>query len=281
MDLRNLGLPCNNRCVFCAQRGLDEASDSLQTQLEPGLTAFIGGDPTVDGSLEDRVRAARDAGAERVLVQTNGRRLAYSAYLEQLVDAGVTHFDISLHGPEPRIHDYHTQSEGSFKQTVRGILNVSKQPVALSVTTVVTRSNFRHLDGIARLLRKLQVKAWLLSAARPLGAALTDSSAVPPRLGMLPRYLKPAIRDAHGIEMTFSGIPACVVPSPRAARFLNDDGRGLSRAEPCVHCSLQDNCTGPALGYPPRSAAEDLTPFETPIELRGPSAVYAGLGVTE
>ncbi len=281
MDLRNLGLPCNNHCVFCAQRGLDEAEESLETQGQPGVVAFVGGEPTVDPELETNVRGARDRGATKVLVQTNGRRLAYAAYLDGLIEAGVTHFEVSLHGPDPKIHDYHTSSEGSFKQTVRGILNLAKRDIELSVTTVVTRSNFRHLDALARLLRKLKVKAWLLTAARPIGAAEFDASSVPPRLGMLPRYLKPAIRDAHGIEMTFSGIPACVVPSPRSVRFLNDDRRGLSRAEPCVNCSLQTECPGVATDYAARSAAEDLAPFGTVLETKPPTALFAGLGIIE
>lgn len=281
MELRNLGLSCNNRCVFCAQRGLEEASEQIEFLADPGLVAFVGGEPTVHPDLASKIRQARTDGADRVLVQTNGRRLAYATYLDELIEAGATHVEVSLHGPNPKIHDYHTQIDGSFKQTVSGILNVSKRAVGLSITTVITRSNFRHLDATARLLRKLGVTSWLLSAARLFGAAELDSASVPPRLGMLPRYLAPAIRDAHGIEMTFSGIPACVVPSPRAVRFLSEDQRGLGRAEPCVNCSLQNECAGVALGYPARAAAEDLIPFESPLELRSPSAVFAGLGVIE
>ena len=270
-------LACNNRCIFCAQRGLD----GLEATPESGAdrrVAFQGGEPTVLDDLPARISAARDAGAEQVLVQTNGRRLAYSAYLQELVDAGLTHLDVSLHGPEPAIHDYHTQIEGSFKQTARGLLNAQKTSIEVAVTTVVTRSNFRHLGALGRLLRKLRVPAWKLSAARVLGAAADDRSAIPPRLGMLPDHLAAAVRASHGIELVFDGIPPCVVPSAAALRFELSDPRGFAHAGPCFECSLSDRCPGPAIGYDEVAAGTDLVAISAPFVVREPIAWFAGLG---
>lgn len=277
MDFRTVTLACNNRCVFCAQRGLSSASGSSPADGDAQVV-FAGGEPTVLDDLPERIAAAREGGADRVLLQTNGRRLAYAAYLAELVDAGLTHLDVSLHGPRAEIHDYHTQTEGSFKQTARGLLLAGRTSLELVVTTVVTRSNFRHLGATARVLRKLGVTSWLISAARTLGAAGDEVGSVPPRLGMLPDHLAAALRESSGIEVTFAGIPPCVVPSGRVARYLSGDGRGLSRTATCVDCALAMDCPGPAAGYDPIAAATDLSPFSSGFPLRSPSAWFAGLG---
>jgi pyruvate-formate lyase-activating enzyme len=278
MHSRTLTLACNNRCVFCAQRALDSAIHAA-----PGPTgerfAFQGGEPTVLPDLSSLIAAARASGAREVLVQTNGRRLAYATYLRELVEAGLTHLDVSLHGPEPAIHDYHTQIEGSFKQTVRGVLNTQSTDVQVAVTTVVTRSNFRHLGAMARLVRKLNVPAWHLAAARPLGAAADDRSAIPPRLGMLPDHLASAIRESHGVELAFSGIPPCVVPSASAVRFLLADQRGHAHVGPCASCAVAQECPGPARGTDDVAAVTDLRPLSSPSALREPAAWFGGLGV--
>jgi hypothetical protein len=277
MHSRTLTLACNNRCVFCAQRGLDAMTEAVDED-DATRVVFHGGEPTVLDDLPARVAAARASGADAVLLQTNGRRLAYSAYLGELVDAGLTHVDVSLHGPEPAIHDYHTQIEGSFKQTVRGLLNVQETPLEVALTTVVTRSNFRHLGALGRLVRKLTVPSWNLSAARAFGAAADDRSAIPPRLGMLPTQLVDAIRNSHGVELTFSGLPPCVVPSAAAVCFDFTDPRGHAHAAPCAHCALSSSCPGPASRYDDVAAATDLAPFDAKFTLRTPAAWYGGLG---
>ena len=278
MDFETVTLACNNRCVFCSQRGLDQIPERAPDGSADAVV-FAGGEPTVAEDLPARIRAARADGVARILLQTNGRRLAYAAYLEELIEAGLTHLEISLHGADPTVHDYHTRIEGSFKQTARGVMLATRSPLTVAVTTVVTRSNFRHLAAIARLLRKLGVQAWMISAARPLGAAEDEHSSVPPRLGMLPDYLGAALRDAKGIEVTFSGIPPCVVPSARVVAFRSVDPRGLAHSETCATCQVRSACGGPAVGYSLTAAATDLTPFAEPVALRTPNAWYAGMGV--
>lgn len=240
--------------------------DALPEQPDPNETrgdvVFAGGEPTLAPDLPDRVRAAVSAGARRVLVQTNGRRLAYAGYLDQLVAAGVTHLDVSLHGPIPAVHDYHTAVDGSFLQTVKGLQNAVHSRASVGVTTVVTRSNFRHLPAMADLLRRLGVRAWHLSAARPTGAASDDAAALVPRLGMLPEVLDTTIKRAIAsrIDLVTTGIPPCVTPGDSHAELDTTPPTG-ARPKPCMECLLADRCAGPVPGYSSTFAELDLTPF--------------------
>lgn len=260
----------------------------LPIQPEPrGDVTFAGGEPTLDPSLTDRVRDAVARGATSVLVQTNGRRLAYASYLEELVDAGVTHLDISLHGPTPVVHDYHTGVPGSFVQTAKGIHGAARTRLVVGVTTVVTRSNFRHLPAMADLLRRLGARSWHISAARPIGAAAADISAVVPRLGMLHEPLAVAIArsSAGGLPVATTGIPACIAVGSVRTRLDRVPPAG-PRPEPCTTCLAAGECAGAGEEYPAHFAEADLTPFTdvrallTARAAEGPPARFGGIGAT-
>ena len=88
--LIELGLACNNRCVFCAQRGLDGASHTddarVRAALEQGRAAgdsslaFVGGEPTLHDGLAGWIQLARTLGYDDVALQTNGRRWRLNGY---------------------------------------------------------------------------------------------------------------------------------------------------------------------------------------------------------
>lgn len=248
---------------------------------------FAGGEPTLDPSLQSLARSAVANGARRVLVQTNGRRLAYPGYLGELVAAGVTHFDVSLHGPTPAIHDFHTQVQGSFLQTAKGLQNAVRERCTVGVTTVVTRSNFRHLPAIVDLLRRIGVRSWHVSTARPLGGARDDASAVVPRLGMIEASLDVALRRAveSRIDVVTSGIPPCI--APEVSRAVLDSGAPVEpRPAPCQLCLLASKCSGPPPGYSAAFAESDLRPFTDLVEATRAGNVtqhrawFAGIGAT-
>ncbi len=295
---------CNNRCIFCAQRSDSGAPLPLPagdvTAEQARSIVLAGGEPTLDDGLVGRVCGARDAGCERILVQTNGRRCAYASYVDDLVAAGVTHVDVSLHGPSARVHDYHTQTPGSFAQTAKGLMNLGRRPLVVGVTTVVTRSNFRHLTGIAALLAHLRQAAagrgeapstsgtgpssWHLAAAEPVGEAEVRWQNIMPRLGMIGGDVVRAAAMAAraSISVVATGIPPCVV-GPGVVR-----GRRVDRREPlppsCASCAIADRCTGPPDGYPEEYAATDLTPFDADpgegAESGTEDAWFGGIGLT-
>src|SRR5262249_38978412 len=106
-----VGFACNNACVFCAQGDLARApppaaaADRIARGLaaiEPGETvAFLGGEPTLHDALPAWIREADARGAARIVVQTNGRRLAYRAFAEALRGASPLQklsLDVSLQG---------------------------------------------------------------------------------------------------------------------------------------------------------------------------------------
>ena len=122
-----------------------------------GVVVVVGREPTLCVGLPDVVANAVRSGANCVVLRSNARRLAYSAYVAHLVSAGLTGVCVGLHGSTAPMHDCHTNVDGSFSQTVRGVRNAVKQGLRVAICCIVTRSNYRHVGEIVRLAGALGV----------------------------------------------------------------------------------------------------------------------------
>lgn len=216
MRVVHLGFACNNACIFCAQgelrasaasaaRAPDAAEDPIDqlASIAPGeAVAFVGGEPTLAERLPAWIRAADERGAGRVVVQTNGRRLAYRGYAAALraASARLT-LDVSLHGSTAPMHDYHTATPGSFGHTVTGLNNARAAGLPFAVTAVITRSNFRHLGEIVRLAAALGARAVQLSLPAPHGRAARAADRVIPAVELVAPHLARAAAEAAALGL--------------------------------------------------------------------------------
>jgi MoaA/NifB/PqqE/SkfB family radical SAM enzyme len=202
-----LGLTCNNACIFCAQGELSTQRPGRPEvrldAIEPNeVVAFVGGEPTLDDELPALVRGAHTRGARRIIVQTNGRRFAYRAYARVMREASdKLGLDVSLHGSALAMHDYHTQTAGSFQQTVLGVRHARAEGIDVGVTTVVTRSNYRHLVDIVHLARALGVKAVQFVLAQRFGRAAKAADRVFAPFELVEPFLTRAVREAARFEL--------------------------------------------------------------------------------
>src|SRR5204863_6099526 len=129
----NITYKCANRCVFCATGdrvsaalGWDKIDEILRQHRTEGTDQLDidGGEPTTHPRLVDAIHLARELGYRSINVTSNGRLLRDRALAERLVNSGVTHLLISLHGATADVHDAATDAPGSFGETVAGIDNV-------------------------------------------------------------------------------------------------------------------------------------------------------------
>lgn len=141
--------------------------------------------------LFELIALARREGASSVVVQTNGRRLAYAAYAAGLREAGATAVDVSLPGATAAMHEFHTCTEGSFAQTVRGLGGGRAAGLVVGVTIVATRSNYRHLSEIVRLGVTQGAQLVQVAVARAPHGAL-GSALIPPRELLQPHLVEAA-----------------------------------------------------------------------------------------
>lgn len=234
----SVGFVCNNACEACPQGSLrdggptDDEAVAREVTRAHGIVAFVGGEPTLHPRLLEWIADARTAGATRVVVQTNGRRLAYRAWTVALRGAGADAVDVSLQGSTAAMHEYHTNVAGSFSQTLTGLGIARAAGLEVGVTTVVTRSNYRHLVDIVRLVAARGVKrvhlatlvrggraarAWNRLAPNPLLVAPFAAAAVQVgrSLGVV------VVEDASGEDTLFSGVGEVETPARAPSRHVS------------------------------------------------------------
>ena len=212
MRLIQLGFACNNRCVFCAQgelasgrprvdEGIVEAT--IASIVPDEEVAFVGGEPTLSDALARWLADAAGRGARRVVLQTNGRRLAYLGYARSLAAAcPPLALDVSVHGTTTAMHDYHTSTPGSFGQTLRGLRHAKALAIPFGISVVVTRSNFRHAGDFVRLAAHVGARSLRLAFAEAHGSAARASDRVIPAPALCAPYLEAARLEAARVRLT-------------------------------------------------------------------------------
>jgi len=288
-----IGFACNNRCDFCVQgdkrkkfkpRPFDQIEADLREGREQGALGVVitGGEPTLHPTLLPTARLARDLGYEVLQVQTNGRRFAYRDFCLQLIDAGVTEFAPSLHGPTAKIHNDLTRAPGSFEQTVAGIRNLKKLGQQVILNSVITSTNYEHLPALARLFVDLGVDQFQFAFVHIVGSAEDNSAWLVPRKSDVMPYVYEglSIGQAAGIPCFTEAIPFCLmsnfescvaeqlIPKTRIydAEITIEDytverrDRGKAKHDRCRLCRYDDVCEGPWREYPELFGWDEMVP---------------------
>ncbi len=284
---------CNNRCCFCVQgekraRYTPPPTEHLKAVLRDeradGVRSvvFTGGEPSVRRDLSELVAYARELGYTTIQIQSNGRMFAHLDYARRLVACGANEFSPAVHGHVAALHDYLTAAPGSFAQTVTGIRNLKKLGQLVLTNTVVTRSNYRHLSEIARLLLALGVDQFQLAFVHPVGTAGVEFDRVVPRMELAAPYLIEAlsIGYANNRRVMTEAVPPCMLPGwegyvaeriiPRTVIYDAEStigdythyrlAEGKMKGPECPRCAYFASCEGPWREYPERFGWEEFRP---------------------
>ncbi len=217
---------CNNRCTICmlseVQQPLsgltfhqfEEVTTNLAQEGRYRNLILSGGEVTTFDDLGRYVRfAASLRSFEKIQIQTNGRRLADRHYVEHLIECGVNEFFVSVQGLEKN-HDAMTRVPGSFRQTMKGIENLSGHPVGIITNTVLTTQSLPDIQGLVDLLTALpinEVQIWNFFPMEP-----TDSGnrvvALREFADLLPGLAASAVRTEK--PLVLKSFPECLSSPP-------------------------------------------------------------------
>jgi radical SAM protein with 4Fe4S-binding SPASM domain len=165
MDLA-LTYRCNNDCSHCynaRQRDFHEMTtqewksviDKVWDLAIPHIV-FTGGEPTLREDLVELIQYAEKKGLVTGL-NTNGRRLANTIYLQSLVGAGLDHVQITFESHVPEIHDLMVHSPGAWLQTQKGIENAVGSDLYLMTNTTMLQANSSSIRETLTYLVELKV----------------------------------------------------------------------------------------------------------------------------
>lgn len=225
-----VGGVCNNNCLFCMEADRKARAAHARSQSHADVYAmidtfpdtdgilFTSGEPTFNPNLFRYIRRARQRGFAEIGIITNGRRLAYPHYARRLLDLGINHVTVSIHGHTAKLHDGLTRTPGSFAQTCAGLRNLCLLKISrqfeLRTSTVVSRRNLPHLQAIHRFLASnspIDLMVMNVMMARGRGARYLES--------LMPRY-RDVVRGVNRLcasldsqelgRLRVEDIPACL-----------------------------------------------------------------------
>jgi MoaA/NifB/PqqE/SkfB family radical SAM enzyme len=283
---------CNLKCVH---RMIEGTMDYLAPQPVSQFTELMehnakhhqwtgviltGSEITLHRELPELARMARQNGFENVRIQTHGMRLANRHFCEELIDAGVNEFFISVAAADAAAHDAITGVPGSFDKTLRGLENLEDFDDVVTITnTVVTEQSYRQIPQLVERLAALQHLAqmefwvyWPMSEKDEKGLIASHLDVLP----FLRAGITAARKLGRGVEV--KNFPECLLQSDRDA--LDNDQPKLyidpafwtqfmrNGFYQCVHraqCS-STKCLGLNSAYVDKFGwhADRLTPFPGP-----------------
>ncbi len=164
---------CNNDCAHCYNgrtRQFPEMCTSdwklvLDRLWDIGIphVVFTGGEPTLREDLPELIAHAQQNGQITGL-NTNGRRINSSAYLEKLVQAGLDHVQVTLESHDSAIHDAMVSAPGAWKQTIQGIRNALESSLYVMTNTTMLQENSPGIRETLEFLAELGVPTVGLNA---------------------------------------------------------------------------------------------------------------------
>jgi radical SAM protein with 4Fe4S-binding SPASM domain len=220
MDLA-LTYRCNNACAHCYNaRPRNYPELDTQTwkkiidrvwELRVPHVVFTGGEPTLREDLVELVAYAQEKGLVTGL-NTNGRKLADSSFLQELIEAGLDHVQITVESYNPSVHDTMVRASGSWEETLAGLRNVVASKIYMMTNTTLLQNNAFELELILEFLAAEGV----------------------PTVG-----LNALIYSGHGKEVQ-TGLKECELPAllDIAQRITQAHGQRLIWYTPTQYCAF-------------------------------------------
>ena len=262
-----IGYRCNNNCIFCSEadeylehlrvKDFEEIKkEILKVRQKYDFINFMGREPTLRNDLFDILRFVTDLNFRQVGITTNGRMLSYPEFTKKLLKTGVNQIGISLPGATAAVCDKQTQVPGSFKQTVKGISNISrlKKPgVSLLINLPLNRLNYFELKEMIDLLISLKVHEINILFIAPLSRRSRNKKIIM-KMSELGKYvfntIKPYLNNSELKFLLVEFLP-CSLPKEARNYFFPclEKNPEKVRISLCRNCPYRKRCDGVLQSY--------------------------------
>ena len=186
MDLA-LTYRCNADCGHCyvgRPRDMESLSTDEWKQVIGKLwdlgiphVVFTGGEATLYPDLAGLIQHAEEVGLVTGLL-TNGIKLADKDYLQQLVEVGLDHIQITLESHDEEIHNRMVGAD-VWKETVQGIENAVATDVYTITNTTLTTLNAPHIEGTIDFLAEVGIEAFACNSLIYTGKGPSSGIGIP------------------------------------------------------------------------------------------------------
>ncbi|HEV8244868.1 MAG TPA: radical SAM protein [Polyangiaceae bacterium] len=241
----NVGMACNNACVFCVS-GMPEGNESrrwlplekakreIKVAFDDGCRSlgFLGGEPTIWPELVASTMYARELGFTRIAVCSNGMKYEDANFVRRLVDAGVTRFAVSVHSHLPELEYALTKVPNALDRKIAGLRNLLAEKAAgrlpdnVSINPVLNKMTYRYVVEFLEFYKALGIDDVRFNFIRPEGKAEVEhdvAEEIIPTFTEVAPFLRRAVianERRLRIHVTFGEMPICGLP--RSLRMTPD-----------------------------------------------------------
>lgn len=161
-----IGLDITNKCNLCCKHcyasstrnnkelSFDQLIKIIRQIIDLKIFKIIvsGGEPL---ARKDVFTILNELSQSRVnITLATNATLITKPIAKKLKGLNIKIFTVSLDGPSAYIHDA-LRGEGSFKKTLKGIKNLINEKCPVTISATVTKINYRHLEKLVMLAKKL------------------------------------------------------------------------------------------------------------------------------
>ena len=258
---------CNQKCVFCSRGGYNPADTpgrikKLVREFKDSI-CIEGGEPSLSKNLLKWVAYAKEQGTRDIILVTNGTGLEKTAYVEDLLKAGVTMFNVQIPAHNGKLFDLLTRTKNNFEKRVGAVKNLIAVAGGAKVrlTFVVNSLTGRFLPQYATFIAVnfpgiLYIE---INMIKVLGHVEKRPWLVP-RLADIKAELLRAFKvfDKGGVKFLTDGFPLCLTAGyedrsidtfklahVKGALYLGEK----KQCEVCAKCALKNICPGLRTDY--------------------------------
>lgn len=255
---------CNNNCMFCPDsETVRKNYNDIPLNIIKKMIGLIpkdcrylcitGGEPTIlkFDLMEILEECKRELKNTEFMLLTNGRMFCIDEYTNMFVDKCPDDIvvGIAIHGDTARLHDYCTQVEGSFVQTLVGIKNLLDKKIKVEIRIVINRLNYKQIPNLCRLIANNFPNAMRVSfmGLEMLGNAAKNEEQVWIDYEQIQEKLYEGIYELtrKGIQSNIFNIPLCFLDEKLWQFSVQSisDYKVRYRKE-CTNCSAKRFCGG-------------------------------------
>lgn len=183
---------CNNACHFCSnpsngnnisyEKGISLIDDFIEKKYR--WIIFTGWEPTLSPDLSKWIQYAEKKWIENRMI-SNGMMCSSYDYTKKLAESWLKLIHFSVYSYDYRIHDFLTDTPGSWKKLMFSIRNALDLGIRVQINTVINHYNELHLDSTVKYLIKFfpEIRHFVWNNLDPLMMRQTETA-----LSTLPNF---------------------------------------------------------------------------------------------
>ena len=273
---------CNNNCLMCSaylgmlsnnefnsQRIFERLNEIVKKKGELENIGLTGGEPTLNKDLFEIIKYAREKFPEtEITLLSNGRLFAYEDYTKKLANLKINKIKVAipLHGHTAEIHDYITQTNSSFFQTLRGVKNLLKYNFPVEIRVVINKANFKYLPQISNLISKFKKVLYVAFIAMEIeGKAYVNRDIMAVNHSEFIPYLENSIEflENKNVNVRLYHFPLCTL-KPKFWKYMWNTlpKEELKFVSFCYECEARRWCMGIHESYVKNLGTSEFRPIK-------------------